>query len=98
MHLTLNNLQWLMWHKTQPNQTSFYLKVSLLQNGRLILAMYSSVSRAWDTRLYLLQYDTKLNPVLRFLFSNAFECRLRFHFHYSQVNSARSTWVFEFAD
>ena len=28
--LALNNLQWLICHKTQPNQTSVYFKVAIL--------------------------------------------------------------------
>ena len=31
--LALNNLQWLICHKSQPNQTIFYKKVSLFFTG-----------------------------------------------------------------
>ena len=42
MDLALNNLQWLMCHKTKPNQIEAYQNIHLSVNGS-----YSIISTFW---------------------------------------------------
>ena len=41
MDLALNNLQWLIWHKTKPNQTNFFCKGTAVENVKQVLQVPS---------------------------------------------------------
>ena len=83
-NLTLNNLQWLICHKSQPNQ------MSVLSVGLRIWWLYPlpwSKNSSSSPKMWCLGHNTKLHLMVRFQFWKSGEFEVLLHYHYSQVYS-----------